>query len=393
MRPALLLVLALGALASPLSAAGKGAAPTNDVFADAVDLTMVGVAEGSIDGTNVAASKEPSEPDHAGNSGGHSVWYTWTAPGDGSVPHLAITVFGDFDTLLAVYTGSAVDMLTEVASNDDTGFFGSTGSFATTPGETYAIAVDGFAGKSGRFGMFWRESPANDNFAEAIALAGTAGSRSGDTVRGATTEHGELDRFETGATVWYSWTPPADGTYKLATAESSLDTVLAVYDGSSLETLELLVANDDDPDRGCCSSWVPLVDAQASTTYRIQVADFGGGGAGHLALQWGPLILGSSASETITGTPGAEEIRGRGGNDVILAGGGLDGIFGGPGNDLLRGGGGADLVFDHRGMDTLFGGRGNDRLDARDRRARDALAGGRGEDVCRADRGDSRRSC
>ena len=34
-------------------------------------------------GSNVGATKEPGEPDHAGDPGGASVWYTWTAPADG----------------------------------------------------------------------------------------------------------------------------------------------------------------------------------------------------------------------------------------------------------------------------------------------------------------------
>jgi RTX calcium-binding nonapeptide repeat (4 copies) len=382
----LLLVLA-GVLALPSIA--LAAPPANDDFANPVDLNAI--SDGFLESTNIEATKETNEPDHAGNAGGHSVWYSWTAPANGSISNLGIKVFGDFDTLLAVYTGSAVDMLTEVASNDDVSSGGSSLSFSTTPGQTYAIAVDGFAGKSGRFQLAWSEAPPNDNFAAATALSGASGSRRGDT-RGATAEHGEPDPSGAGLTVWYSWTPPATGTYKFATAGSSFDTVLAIYAGSSLATLDFLRGNDDDPDRGCCSSWVPLVRAQPTTTYMIQVSALDGLG-GALALQWGPLILGSNRSQRINGTPAAEEIRARGGNDVVLAGGGADLIFGGAGRDVLRGGGGSDLILDRLGMDALFGQGGSDRLDARDSRRGDRLAGGRGADVCRADRGDSRRSC
>ena len=41
----------------------------------------------------------------------------WTAPADGI--YVFDTFPSTFDTLLAVYTGSGVDALTEVASNDD----------------------------------------------------------------------------------------------------------------------------------------------------------------------------------------------------------------------------------------------------------------------------------
>jgi Ca2+-binding RTX toxin-like protein len=376
-------------LAVPAGAAAS--APANDAFADAVDLGAL--EEELIQGTNIAATEELGEPDHAGNPGGKSVWYTWTAPGDDSVPHLALATFASFDTLLAVYTGASVGALTEVASNDDGASGGSTVSFATTPGTTYRIAVDGFSGKAGIFFLIPTPSPVNDNFAEAIPLTGAAGTRAGDSLGGATAEPGEPP-FGIESTVWYSWQPPADGTYKLSTLGSTVDTVLGVYEGTSVESLTELGFNDDDPDRGCCSSWLPLVDAEASTTYMIQVGPLEGfGGEGVVTLSWGPLILGTDDGDTITGTPAAEEIRGLGGSDVILGGGGDDLLFGGGGNDFLGGQGGDDVIFDRRGLDVLRGSVGADVLDARDRRGRDQLLGGPGADKCRRDRGDLVRNC
>ncbi|MGH3440624.1 MAG: calcium-binding protein, partial [Nitriliruptorales bacterium] len=377
----------------PAAASGVDAAPLNDDFAAATDLSVFDPAAGEIRGTNVAASKELGEPDHAGNAGGRSVWYTWTAPGDGSVPNVSFTTgFTELDTLLAVYTGAAVGALAEVASNDDTPGLGtgSAVSFATTPGTTYRIAVDGFGGKVGGFFLTWHSAPPNDNFADRIALAGASGSRPADDSSGATLEPGE--DFLGQASVWYSWTPPADGTYKLSTVGSSFDTVLAVFTGTSIESLELVIANDDDPDRGCCSSWVPLVNADAATTYLIQVAALSEDG-GPLKLSWGPLIFGTNGPDVLVGTASAEEIRGRRGNDDVRGGGGPDLIFGGRGNDVLRGGAGFDSIFDHAGVDALFGDGGRDTLDARDFRPRDTLVGGLGVDTCLADRGDVRRSC
>jgi Ca2+-binding RTX toxin-like protein len=386
----LVLLVAAAALVLPSSATPTSIAPVNDLFVDAIDLNPAGEF-GFVQGSNVNAGKEPLEPDHAQNEGGRSVWYTWTAPLDGSVPHVAVRVFGEFDTVLGVYTGTTVDALAEVASNDDAGGLSSV-SFSTSAGATYRIAVDGFAGKSGSFTIHWRKSPANDNFADAIVLTGASGGRSGDTTRGATQEHGETSFGEGGETVWYSWTPPADGTYKIATAGSRFDTVLAVFEGSSLETLELIGVNDDDPDRGCCTSWIPLRNATATTTYRIQVTPLSFD-AGQFALQWGPLILGTNGADALAGTGGAEEIRGRGGTDTIAGGGGGDLVFGGGGNDILAGGAGNDLLFDRAGIDVLRGQQGNDTLDARDRAAGDTLRGGTGNDVCRANRGDRKRGC
>jgi Ca2+-binding RTX toxin-like protein len=373
--------------------AALAAAPANDDFAAATDLSVFDPAAGEIRGTTVAATKEVGEPDHAGNPGGHSVWYTWTAPGDGSVPNVSFTTgFTEFDTLLAVYTGAAVGALMEVASNDDSPGLGtgSAVSFATAPGTVYRIAVDGFGGKMGSFFLIWRIAPPNDNFADRIALAGASGTRTGDNSFGATLEPGE-EAFGQ-ASVWYEWTPPADGTYKISTIGSSFDTVVSVFTGSSLETLELLRVNDDDPDRGCCSSWVPLLNADSGITYLIQVTALDETG-GPLRLTWGPLIFGTNGADTIVGTGAAEEIRGSRGNDSIRAGGGADLVFGGLGNDSTRGGPGNDLVFDRTGLDVLQGGSGLDVLNARDGVRGDRLIGGPGVDNCRADRTDIRSGC
>jgi Ca2+-binding RTX toxin-like protein len=385
--------LLVAAVLLTFPAVALAAVPPNDDFAAATDLSGFDPAAGEVEGTNVAATKEVGEPDHAGNPGGRSVWYTWTAPADGSVPNVSFsTSFTELDTLLAVYTGAAVGALTEVASNDDSPGLGtgSAVSFATTPGTTYRIAVDGFGGKMGSFFLTWRIAPPNDNFADRVVLAGASGTRTGDNSFGATLEPGE-EAFGQ-ASVWYEWTPPADGTYKISTLGSSFDTVLSVFTGSSVESLELVRVNDDDPDRGCCSSWVPLVNADSGTTYLIQVTALEETG-GPLRLSWGPLIFGTNGADTIVGTAAAEEIRGRRGNDSVRGGGGADLVYGGAGNDVSRGGAGNDLVFDRTGTDSLFGDGGRDTLFARDSRRGDVLNGGPGVDGCTADPGDTRRAC
>ncbi|MDQ3859351.1 MAG: hypothetical protein M3327_13065, partial [Actinomycetota bacterium] len=193
-------------------------------------------------------------------------------------------------------------------------------------------------------------------------------------------------------TIWYSWTAPADGTYKFDTVGSDFDNVLAVYEGSTLDALDLVRINDDDPDRGCCSSWVPIRYATSGTAYSIVVSSLGDRRSA-LLLRWSPLVLGTTKGETLLGTSGDDEIRGRGGNDVLRGRGGRDALFGGRGSDLAYGGAGSDFLLDRRGVDRLFGRSGNDRLNARDFRPNDLVAGGLGVDTCRADPGDTRRGC
>jgi hypothetical protein len=123
-------------------------APSNDNFADRITLSG---SSASTTGSNAGYTKEVGEPSHAGDSGGASAWWTWTA---GSAGTLTISTSGsDFDTLLAVYTGSSVSGLTEVASNDDYVGLTSRVSFSVTSGTTYQIAVDGYSGATGNIAL------------------------------------------------------------------------------------------------------------------------------------------------------------------------------------------------------------------------------------------------
>lgn len=129
-----------------LTAIYRVVAPANDAFSAA--LPLVG-NNGSDTGSNVNATKEPGEPNHGGNSGGASVWWSFTSPVGGQL--LLNTTNSSFDTLLGVYTGSQVDELTTLGENDDE-FSGSGYSalaVAVPPATTVYIAVDGFGGAMG----------------------------------------------------------------------------------------------------------------------------------------------------------------------------------------------------------------------------------------------------
>ncbi len=126
-------------------------APANDRFANARTLTG---ASGTTTGSNTDATREAGEPNHAGNSGGSSVWFSWVAPAAGNFTFE--TTGSDFDTLLAVYTGANVSALTPLASNDDAapGTI-SRVTFPAVAGITYRLAIDGFNGASGSWILRW----------------------------------------------------------------------------------------------------------------------------------------------------------------------------------------------------------------------------------------------
>ena len=115
--------------------------PPNDDFAQAFVLS--GDSTGG-HAYNMTATKETGEPNHAGNVGGSSLWWIWTAPNSGTA---SLIVEGEGITVLAaVYTGDAVDNLTQVAAGAGTV---TTSQFPVTAGTVYAIALDGANGQQG----------------------------------------------------------------------------------------------------------------------------------------------------------------------------------------------------------------------------------------------------
>jgi large repetitive protein len=116
-----------------------------DDFSTALPLSGTNL---SVASSNLGFTKEPGEPYHAGNYGGKSIWWNWTAPKDGLVS--LSTAGSTFTTLLAVYTGNAVNALTPIASDGNplSGTNRSHVSFPAKAGMTYRIVVDGYNGAS-----------------------------------------------------------------------------------------------------------------------------------------------------------------------------------------------------------------------------------------------------
>jgi uncharacterized repeat protein (TIGR03803 family) len=261
---------------------------TNDDFANA--QTLAG-SSGTTAGDNIGATKQPAEPDHAGEAGGSSVWYSWTAPSSGQ---FFFHTFGsEFDTLLAVYTGNKLNQLTPIASNDDAHYdFTSAVSFLATSGTTYRVAVDGYDGATGVLALAWGPEipPANDNFANAQLLTGTVGNVTGNN-NGASKEAGEPDHAAEpgGRSVWFEWTAPFTNEMSFTTAGSDFDTTLAVYTGTNVSALVEVVSNDQF--EGDSTSAVRFFPTEG-TTYRIAVDGYAGM-MGTVMLNWAPYNNGA----------------------------------------------------------------------------------------------------
>jgi hypothetical protein len=143
--------------------------PCSDAFAGAPALAG---ANGAVFGTTDGATGEAGEPNHAGSSGAlNSVWCRWTAPASGPVTF--DTTGSSFDTTLAVYTGGAVNALTQMAANNNiaAGNTRSRVTFAATAGTVYRIAIDGVSATGTYVLNFAQAAAAPTTFASVLPTA------------------------------------------------------------------------------------------------------------------------------------------------------------------------------------------------------------------------------
>lgn len=242
-----------------LSLSGPIPLPTNDHFADRTDL---GSAAASVTTSNFGCTKEAGEPNHAGEYGGRSVWFTWTAPASGACSLLISNYSIGSSPLLGVYTGAAVNALTLVSKG--AGYAG----FVVTAGTTYQFAVDSYNGIPMTFTLgIAHPMPlsANDNFANATVISKVPTIISGHNI-GASLEPGEPYQYSSGSSggrsIWFRWTAPASGECVFSPTENrSAAPMFAVYTGPAVNSLTKVV------DTGFY--YLSSFNAVAGTTYHI----------------------------------------------------------------------------------------------------------------------------
>src|SRR5919108_415252 len=149
--------------------------------------------------------------------------------------------------------------------------------------------------------------PANDAFADAIPLR--VSSSSFDIYNtGATKEAGEPNHAGNagGHSLWLRWRAPRSGTMTMETRGPSIDTLLAVYTGSSVGSLSLVASNDNISSTNTLSK--VTFSAAGGTTYRIAL-DGKNGAAGYISFSYsgalgGPANDNFANREAITGSSG-----------------------------------------------------------------------------------------
>ncbi len=260
-------------------------APPNDNFTNRIALTNLPPI--TVSQLTECATKQTGEPNHAGDDGGHSIWYSWTPDVTGTA--IISTEGSGFDTLLAVYRGTNVSSLTVVANNDDIGGGNveSRVTFTAMAGTNYQIAIDGFkrSGEPGAVGLATLNinPPGNDSFAGRYTISGTSGTTNNSNV-GATKENDEPAHASNvgGHSVWYSWIAPTNGAVEFNTVGSSFDTVLGIYSGTDFSNLVSAASdNNSGPNKTSRAGFM----AVAGTPYRIAVDGYAGA-TGDILLNW-----------------------------------------------------------------------------------------------------------
>jgi hypothetical protein len=310
-------------------------APQNDDFVNRIKFSGSRI---NFAISNAGATKESGEPDHSGNPGGSSVWYSWTAPAAGRVtlsinevpvfspPSSSDGGFGLGDVnqtfhqnvpptcgneidqnpppvfypVFAAYTGNAVDSLTSAnclpVSLDA---LPNAVEFDAVKGQTYQIAFDGNMGTTGDIPLYLAltQPAANDNFEQRIRLHGIYVEATGYNA-GATHQTGEpLFGDSSGKTVWWSWTAPVTGTVSIDLSGSDYSFPVAIFTGSTRAGLQMVAEN---------SGGVSFFAVEGHT-YQIAVSDFGGL-TGTIELKLQAPIIELVLSKTVISYPSAPRL-------------------------------------------------------------------------------------
>ena len=236
MRITLAVIAGLAALLVPGTAAA--APPANDDFANAVDVSPLPFSQSV---SNVeATSGEVGEQGLCSIS--NTVWYAYT-PSSDEVLKISPSGSSFFGVALNVYRQDGAGLgglsfLTCSQWNTDL-------TLGVQAGQTYYIQagnVSWYSPGTLQLAVSVIPPPSNDDFADAEAIGSLAFTDTTDTSAG-TSESGEPNPScnytgqQPAGSMWYRYTPAADGSLTATTFGSYPTTVFAAYTGSALGSL------------------------------------------------------------------------------------------------------------------------------------------------------------
>ncbi|MEM7096029.1 MAG: cytochrome c peroxidase [Actinomycetota bacterium] len=293
----------------------------SDPFVDAVDPACLGLAvendhlncaavlAGALPlnttGTTVGATSEFGEPvTCAGAPAGDTVWWRWTPIASG--PVVIDTLGSDFDTQLAVHTGTPAGLVAAGCNDDiDATRTSSMLGFVADAGTTYWIQVQGGV-------------------------------------------------------------PTASGSVALTVSASSLcDGRAVTVDMTRLGTTLFIAPDTPDVIAGTNAADQIYGNGGADVVCSLGGNDLVWSGTGDDVIRGGEgddLLLGEIGDDTIDGGPGQNSLHGHAGDDLLIGGPGVDFIWGYSGADRILGGGGDDVLQGMSGANHLEGGDGIDTL-------------------------------
>lgn len=236
--------------------------PVNDDFESRILLEGT---EFSIPVSNLGASLEPGE---VPINRGHTIWWTWTAPSNGSLKIWADEI--DFFLGMRLSTGSSLDELQTVMER--TFLYPWLGYPSVLGGRTYQIALDdyGYGYEWGpgpfTFNLKFVPSPINDYLGDRIVLTNSSIVVTG-TGSGATSDPGVP---EDDGKIWFSWIAPGDGTMMASLEGGPAVPSAVLYTGTS--GANLTPAGRMNPASGRPAT---TIEVQRGGEYFIGIASYG----------------------------------------------------------------------------------------------------------------------
>lgn len=241
--------------------------PVNDLIANAKVIQNLTGQESS---NNFLALAEDGEPEHALQKASSSVWYLFTAPRDGWYKFEGNS---NFNANLVAYQGSSLTNLVSLASAefrlndlDDVSLseleLASEGLAADSDSEgniliklgqfdSIYLVVDGISNAQGNFDLKWNHlddlKPVNDDFSEAKVISALDEIQEANnqfaTLQINEPSHGDLPLDKS---MWYVWNPTQAevGLIDVTLKDSRFNSVLAVYRGTSIDSLETVAVGD-----------------------------------------------------------------------------------------------------------------------------------------------------
>jgi hypothetical protein len=216
--------------------------PPNDDFANSIGIQEANLPFRGAPRDLNTASPELNEPTSScGDTASQTIWYDITVEAKQLLQ--ADTLRSDFPGgNIDVFRGSTLADLQFVACNDGRRRSGEPRSLVTwiaKPGVHYYIRVSHDATPSGSVRLAVRsvDAPGQDNFGTARLI--TMPFRVRELNTNATLQPNEVQPScaYVGSTLWWRFKPASTMLIESDTFESDTDTVLAIYEGSSLKTL------------------------------------------------------------------------------------------------------------------------------------------------------------